>query len=60
MVTNWSVRQVDLGFVTEQILKRIQESTNVLPLDTLLYEIVNAEKLSIKDRIERSVFQLYL
>ena len=63
LVTNWSVRQSDLGFVTEQILRRLQQSPSVVHLDSLVRDILvsnAADGATLKDRIERSVFQLYL
>jgi hypothetical protein len=62
-VTNWSVRQVDLGHTTEQIIRRIRAHSGVMQLDSLLKEIVDMDNpldLSINGRIEQSVFQLFL
>jgi hypothetical protein len=62
LVTNWRVLQRQLGFVTEQILKRLQSTSDVVQLDSLLREILisGTAPRTMVERIERSVFQLYL
>jgi hypothetical protein len=62
-VTPWSVRQRDLGLVTEQIIRTIRGQTGVIQLDSLVRQIFDAENAldpSIDGRIEQSVFQLFL